>query len=181
MGLIFDPGGDAEQIVSACGALGVTPTAVLLTHGHFDHVGALAALLDGCGALGVYCHGADLAELDHRLFPLSAQLGSRAPNLISDGQALDLAGLRVEVLHTPGHTEGSCCFRVGEALFTGDTLFRGSVGRTDLPGGDGGKLRASLGRLAALEGELTVYPGHDEATTLAAERRENPYLRGLVP
>lgn len=177
-GLVIDPGGDAGVIETTCRELGMAPAAVLLTHGHFDHVGALSALLNVWPELPVYCHSADLSETNPELFPLQRQLGDRPHRPLADGQVLELAGLRVEVLHTPGHSKGSCCFRVGDALFTGDTLFRFSVGRTDLPGGDPGEMAASLARLAALTGGLAVYPGHDAPTTLAAERAHNPYLKG---
>ena len=88
-----------------------------------------------------------------------------------------VGGLQVEVLHTPGHTQGSVCLRCRDALFTGDTLFQGSMGRTDLPGGSEGKMIASLGRLGKLEGDFRVFPGHNEFTTLEAERSNNPYLK----
>ncbi len=179
-GLILDPGGDAELVGRACRELGMTPAAILLTHGHFDHVGALSELLDAWPDLPVYCHDADLAETDEELFPLAKQLGGHPHHPLADGQVLELAGLRIEVLHTPGHSKGSCCFRIGDTLFTGDTLFRFSMGRTDFPGGDAGEMAASLKRIAALEGDLAVYPGHDAPTTLSAERQHNPYLKGAA-
>ncbi len=179
-GLVIDPGGDAELVSRACRELGMTPAAVLLTHGHFDHVGALSELLDAWPGLDVYCHSADLSETDEELFPLARQLGSHPHHPLADGQVLKLAGLPIEVLHTPGHSKGSCCFRLGDALFTGDTLFRFSMGRTDFPGGDDREMAASLKRLAALEGDLAVYPGHDAPTTLSAERAHHPYLKGAA-
>ncbi len=179
-GLVIDPGGDAQLVGRACRELGMTPTAFLLTHGHFDHVGALSELLDAWPDAPVYCHDADLAETDEELFPLDKQLGDHPHHPLADGQLLELAGLQIEVLHTPGHSKGSCCFRVGDALFTGDTLFRFSMGRTDFPGGDDREMAASLQRLAALEDDLNVYPGHDAPTTLSAERAHNPYLKGAA-
>lgn len=176
-GLIVDPGGDAGLVVSACKDLGLVPQAVLLTHGHFDHVGAVAELLDAWPGLELWCHSGDLTESDEQLFPLPRLLGGRTPRLLQEGQVLDLAGLEVQILHTPGHSAGSCCFLVEGCLFTGDTLFRFSMGRTDLPGGDAQEMARSLGRLAALEGDLTVYPGHDAPTTLDHERAHNPYLQ----
>ncbi len=179
-GLVIDPGGDAQLVGKACRELGMAPAAVLLTHGHFDHVGALSELLDAWPELHVYCHSADLAETDEELFPLARQLGDHPHHPLADGQVLELAGLSVTVLHTPGHSKGSCCFRIGDALFTGDTLFRFSMGRTDFPGGDDREMAASLKRIAALEGDLDLYPGHDAPTTLSAERAHNPYLKGAA-
>ena len=99
-----------------------------------------------------------------------------AAGKLRDGEVVEAGKLRLTVLHTPGHTPGSCCFLCGDVLFTGDTLFRGSVGRTDFPGGSYDALKRSLDRLAALPGDYTLLPGHDDATTLAEERAGNPYM-----
>lgn len=181
-GLILDPGGAPETVAAACQDLGMDPAAILLTHGHFDHVGAVTALLALWPEVPVYLHTADFQAEDAELFPLGAQL---APGTevrpLREGDVLDLAGLRVTVLHTPGHSKGSCCFLVEDCLFTGDTLFRFSMGRTDFPGGDAAEMTASLRRLAALEGDCQIYPGHDAPTTLDQEREHNPYLQNLRP
>ncbi len=177
-GLILDPGGDAALVRTACRDLGMTPEAVALTHGHFDHVGAAPELLEAWPEMALWCHPADLAETDRELFPLPGLLAGRRAGELVDGARLTLAGMEVEVLHTPGHSRGSVCLRLGGALFTGDTLFRFSVGRTDLPGGDPAALERSLDRLAALDPALELYPGHDGATTLADELARNPYLTG---
>lgn len=181
-GLIIDPGGDAQAVVHTCQDLGMTPEAVILTHGHFDHVGAVPELCRVYPLLPVYLHDLDAAASDPQLFPLAVQLERAGywDDLRSlDEECLELAGFHIHVLHTPGHSEGSCCFQVGEQLFTGDTLFRGSIGRTDFPGGSSQAMRASLARLAALPGDYRLCPGHDAPTTLDQEREHNPYLQGI--
>ena len=110
-----------------------------------------------------------------RVYPTVAAFSNLRP--LEDGQRLHLAGLSIQALHTPGHTPGSVTFLVGDALFTGDTLFRGDIGRTDFAGGDDGQMASSLARLAALEGNLRVLPGHEEDSTLERERQTNPWLR----
>lgn len=179
-GLIIDPGGDAATVVRACADLGMTPEAILLTHGHFDHVGAVPELCRVYPLLPVYLHDLDAAASDPQLFPLPVQLERAGywDNLRSlEEECLELAGFHIHVLHTPGHSEGSCCFQIGEQLFTGDTLFRFSMGRTDFPGGSTEAMARSLSRLAALPGDYAVHPGHDAPTTLDFERHNNPYLQ----
>lgn len=179
---LIDPGDGSEQTLATVTHLltdnGLTLRYLLLTHGHFDHVGGLSALARTWPDAQVCLHKADFPGPDRELFPLSAPAGAR---LLAEGDVLDLSGLSIRVLHTPGHSSGSLCFLAGDALFTGDTLFRFSVGRTDLPGGDPTELKRSLGRLAALDGALRVYPGHDAPTTLADELAHNPYLQELEP
>ena len=174
-GFLVDPGGSAETVITACEELGFTPAAILLTHGHFDHVGAVAELADRFPGLPVYCHVGDVSGAPGEFTWLKGPTWKP----LTDGQVLDLAGLNVEVLHTPGHSPGSCCFLLGDCLLTGDVLFRFSMGRTDLPGGDDGQMARSPQRLAALPGDYRVYPGHDSPTTLDRERDQNPYLRSL--
>jgi len=174
---IIDPGdGDARTLATIGHLLtdgGFTLSAILLTHGHFDHVGGVAELRRRFPGVPVYLHPLDAERNDGELFP-TGNLGALLP--LSDGQKLTIGNMTLEVIHTPGHTEGSVCFRCGNTLFTGDTLFRGSCGRTDFPGGSWDNLMASLRKLSQLEGDYQVLPGHDAATTLEAERQRNPFL-----
>ena len=167
---VIDPGYQAGTILDNLEELGLTLDAILLTHGHFDHVGAVKDLS---------------ADTDCRVF-LCAEETALPPMLTAgplyytdtyaDGTILNIAGLYIRVIHTPGHTPGGVCLLVGDALFSGDTLFAGGCGRTDL-GGDWATIVRSLKRLSELEGYCKVYPGHGESTTLAYEKRYNPYMR----
>ena len=167
--VVIDPSDDAALVQARLDALGLRPLAILLTHAHYDHGGDVGRLL-AKHAVPVYCHPAD------RALPSWLTHGLEWSDELSEGQTLDFEGLRFTVLHTPGHTPGSVCLLCGNMLFAGDTLFAGSCGRTDLPGGSWKDMAASLRRLASLEGNYTVYPGHGEPTTLAEEREGNPYM-----
>ncbi len=170
---VIDPGGDAPEIVRALE--GAELRYILLTHGHYDHVGGVAELKAAFPEAAVYLHEKDAGSADAELFPLSAQ----GVNFYGEGDEIAFGEGRVklQVLHTPGHSEGSVTLRCGSLLFCGDTLFAGSCGRTDFPGGDPEKLMASLRRLGKLEGDDRVCPGHMGLSTLDRERRSNPYLR----
>lgn len=168
---VIDPGFEPEQILAAAQKLGLTVCAVLLTHGHFDHVGGVRAIAQAA-ACPVWVNEKDLN--------LRTAITLSAPyytDLYAEGDVVSVGKLRFSVLETPGHTPGSVCLRCEDALFSGDTLFAGSCGRTDL-GGSEAALRTSLARLAALPENLTVCPGHGPFSTLDAERASNPYLRG---
>ena len=171
--VVIDPSDEAELVEARIGALGLRVRAILLTHGHFDHGGDAERIRKLSGA-PVYLHPADL------VLPSWLTHGLRADRDLADGDQLVFDGLRFQVLLTPGHTPGSVCFLCGDALFSGDTLFAGSCGRTDLPGGSWHEILASLRRLAELEGNYTVYPGHGDPTTLDEERRYNPYMAEAV-
>lgn len=171
-GVVMDPGGDAGVILHLCDDHGVTPEAILLTHGHFDHVGSIDGLRERWPDLPVYIHPGDVGET-----PQFQWQGTGDVRELSDGQSLDLAGLSFHVLHTPGHSPGSVAFVLEDLLFTGDTLFADGMGRTDFPGGDERRIMASLRRLGELEENDIVFPGHGEATTLKRARKENPFLR----
>ena len=172
---VIDPGGDAPEILRALE--GAELRYILLTHGHYDHTGAAAALLEAFPQAAVYIHRADYEDVDPSLFPLRTQVPG--VNFYGEGDGISFNGdtVNIQVLHTPGHSEGSVTLRCGDLLFCGDTLFAGSCGRTDFPGGSVPKILASLRRLGELEGDLQVLPGHMEPSTLEAERKQNPYLR----
>ena len=167
---VIDPGYTPEVITDKLSELGLTLEAILLTHGHFDHVGAVRDLAADIQC-DVYLCADDLS------MPSQMTAGPLYyTKTYAEGMVLHLAGLDITVLQTPGHTPGSVCLLTENALFSGDTLFAGSCGRTDLPGGSWPSMQASLRRLAALEANLWVLPGHGETSTLDEEKRHNPYL-----
>lgn len=168
---VIDPGYQSEDILDKLTDLGLSLEAILLTHGHFDHVGAVRDLVADTGC-AVYLCAEDLN------MPANLTAGQLYyTNTYAEGSQLHLAGLDITVLHTPGHTPGSVCLLVDNTLFSGDTLFAGSCGRTDLPGGSWTQMQQSLKRLSQIEANLWVLPGHGESTTLNEEKRHNPYLR----
>jgi hydroxyacylglutathione hydrolase len=184
--LVVDPGEEAERILAAAGELG-TVEAILLTHCHFDHIGAVAPVAAATGA-PVYCPVIELPLLaDIMAFVPWEGFGPYesydADETVAGGETLDLAGLQLDVIFTPGHSPGHVTYSVrGEdAIFSGDVLFQGSVGRVDLPGGDGPTLIESIGRLLdSHPDETVVHPGHMGITTLGAERASNPFLSSLA-
>ena len=169
--VVIDPGYEPDTILDEAKKLGKEITAVLLTHGHFDHVGAVRELAAETGC-PVYLH-----EAEHSMPPQMTAGPLFYTNTYGEGDFVEAAGLSFKVLHTPGHTPGSVCLLCENAMFSGDTLFWGSCGRTDLPGGSWATIRKSLLRLADLSGDYDVYPGHGDATTLSFERKMNPYMR----
>ena len=175
---IIDPGYEPDTILGFLAKHGLTADAILLTHGHFDHVGAVEKIVEKTGCALWMCEG----DWSQRISPLTsyfypiANCDFTEVQFCEEGQEISAAGLSFRVLETPGHTHGSVCYLCGNAMFSGDTLFAGSCGRTDLPGGDWNTIQESLQRLAALKGSYTVYPGHGDSTTLAAERQYNPYM-----
>lgn len=159
--VVIDPGADAEAILSACE--GRTIAAILLTHGHFDHIGAVADLMRE--DVDLVIHRLDSVMLRDPQLNVSGIFGQpmtapRATLLVEEGDTLDYAGITFRVLHTPGHTPGSVCYEADNALFTGDTLFTEGYGRTDLPGGCGEDMRQSLRRVTPMRNDHTIYPGH---------------------
>ena len=190
--VIVDPGQDAQQgIDELLVRYRLKPIAVLLTHGHIDHMWSVAPV---CGAKGIpaYIHPDDRELLADPAKGLSLAVGQQLfggitftepddVRELADGSALSLAGLDFTVRHTPGHTPGSVTFGSENGLFNGDLLFAGSIGRTDLPGGDHQAMLRSLARTLTLPDDTLVLPGHGPQTTIGAERRTNPFLTGLVP
>ena len=172
---VIDPGGDAVRVAAAVEDSGCAPCAILLTHGHYDHTGAVAELSARWPGVPVYLNRRDVYEGDAYLQQLFPPVPCAKD--YGEGDTVQVGGLTLQVLATPGHSEGSVTLRCGDALFCGDTLFAGSRGRTDFPGGSVKKMMESLKRLGELEGDLKVYPGHMEDSTLDRERSWNPYLR----
>ncbi len=185
--LIIDPGEEPERILALTRELGVGVEAILLTHCHFDHIGAVAPVAAATGA-PVYCPALETAVLaDIMAFVPFEGFGPyesyAADEQVAGGEILELAGLELEVIFTPGHSPGHLTYSVrGEdAIFSGDVLFQDSVGRVDLPGGDWETLLGSIRTLAESHPERTVvYPGHMATTTLGAERANNPFLSELA-
>ena len=169
---VIDPATRSAKILETVQAQGWRVGCILLTHAHFDHTGALKSLHAALPDVPVYVHAQDT---DNNTNMSNGNLVYT--NTYADGGIVSCGGLTFRVLHTPGHTPGSVCLQCGDALFTGDTLFAGSYGRTDFIGGDEAAMRRSLARLGHLEGDYTVLPGHGESSTLDYERRTNPYLR----
>lgn len=169
--LIIDPGYQSDDILDVCREKGLEIAAILLTHGHFDHVGAVKELAAETGC-DVYLHEAELS-----MPPMMTAGKLYYTHTYDEADVLELGSLSVQVLHTPGHTPGSVCLKIENHLFSGDTLFAGSCGRTDLPGGSWKTIQESLRRLASLEGSYWVHPGHGQSTTLAQEKQYNPYMK----
>ena len=172
---VVDPGGDAGRVAAAVVDTGCAACPILLPHGHYDHTGGVAELRAKWPDVPVYLNHRDQYEGDAYL----QQLFPPVPGAkdYDEGDTVQVGGLTVDVMATPGHSEGSVTLRCGDVLLCGDTLFAGSCGRTDFPGGSVKKIMASLKRLGSLEGDLQVYPGHMETSTLDQERSWNPYLR----
>jgi glyoxylase-like metal-dependent hydrolase (beta-lactamase superfamily II) len=181
-GILIDPGDGGPAILAQVGEAGVQVEQIILTHGHYDHIGALDAVRDALNAPAAI-HAADAEMLTNPALNLSGLFGLNgrlraAEKLLADGDEIMLGSLTLRVLHTPGHSPGGICLHGSGVLFSGDTLFRASVGRTDFPGGDTRLLLASIReKLFVLDEGTRVYPGHMEETTIGWEKKYNPFLR----
>ncbi len=172
--VVIDPGDEANTILDYLEDRKLKCVAILLTHGHFDHVGAVDAVAEETGAT-VYMHELDDAK-NSRQYMMRYYL-PESGKYLKDGEVLNLAGLEFHIMATPGHTLGGVTIRCEDALFTGDTLFKGSCGRVDLPGGDMNTQLESIRRICQLPGDYEVYPGHMDSSTLERERMYNYYCR----
>ena len=182
-GVVVDPGDDAESILAQVQQRGLAISAIINTHGHFDHVGVNRRLTQATGA-PLYIHQADAPMLERvaktaAMYGLPGENSPQPDHLLEDGMLIEFGTHRLQVIHTPGHTPGGCCLYLEAEgkLIAGDTLFADGVGRTDLPGGSHQQLVESIkSRLFILPDQVQVYPGHGPTTTIGHEKRHNPYL-----
>lgn len=172
--VVIDPAANAKKLLEALQTRGLGVKTIFLTHAHFDHIGALKTLRAATNA-AVYVGEADKDDPSRMCHDLLTYTDT-----YQEGDCIEAAGLSFHVLSTPGHTPGSVCLLCEDALFSGDTLFAGSYGRTDFPGGSSAQMRTSLKRLAALPPQTRVLPGHGSGSTIAVELRTNPYLQGAA-
>ena len=171
--VLIDPGYEPELLLEQVQLAGKKLQAILLTHGHFDHIGGVKPLMEQTGCRVYIC------KEDLNLNPMLTAGLLAHTDTYADGDTLELAGLHFAVMHTPGHTPGGVCLLCEDTIFAGDTLFAGTCGRTDLPGSDHRQMVNSLRRLSQLEGDYRVLPGHGSASRLDWERQGNPFLQGL--
>ncbi len=183
--IVIDPGHPRSRALEFIEKNSLTVEYVLLTHRHFDHVLGTAEFVRKTGAKATI-HRLDAVGLESskdslfdnfvEYYGISQEI-IRADILLNDGDVIDWSGRKIEVIHTSGHTSGGVCYIIEDCIFTGDTLFAGSIGRVDFPTGDSEQMKASLARLASLQGDYKVYSGHGESTTLDCERRNNIYMK----
>lgn len=179
---VIDPGGDFPELKNYIQANGLKVTYIIITHGHGDHIGALKELADYTGA-PVCIHSGDQEMLRSSRMNYSAEMGyapveMSADRLLKDGDVLELGAVKLEIIHTPGHSPGGICIYAEGSLFSGDTLFACSIGRTDLSGGSYDELIASIkNKLLLLPDDTAVYPGHGPSSTILIEKKRNPFLK----
>lgn len=179
---VIDPGYAPQTILDHLNQRGLTLDAILLTHGHFDHVGAVEALVKATGCK-LWMAQSDYTQLktpENDFFYPIHDCSFTEVWFCEDGESIHAGGLTFSAMETPGHTWGSICYLCEDAMFCGDTLFAGSCGRIDLPGGDRSAMMRSLERLAETENDYRIFPGHGSSSTLKREQKTNPYLRGSL-
>ena len=180
--IAIDCGAEPEKIMRYIESEKLVLKKILLTHGHFDHIGAVAQIVKKTNAT-VYIHSLDSKMLTDNRLNLASTIGTRIEPIekfeeIEDGDIITQDELEFKVLNTKGHTKGGVCYICKNSIFTGDTLFRGEVGRTDFPGGSFPEILASVKKIADIEGNFDVYSGHGESSTLERERNQNMYIKG---
>ena len=181
--IAIDIGDDPEVFLDFIKSKNLTLDKILLTHGHFDHTEGVKTVQEETG-VPVYIHSGDTTMLEGGSSSLAPFFGRPAQKIenyteIHDGDIIESGNIKFTVMHTAGHTKGSVCYITEDTIFSGDTLFLESMGRTDYPGGDVDEMRESLKKLKNLQGDYKVYPGHFDSTTLENERKNNPYMRNL--
>ena len=182
--LLIDPGSYGDRQRDFIKSQGVESLKyILLTHGHFDHMIGVERFRNALGG-EVVIHQADADKISSAVGSLYSRFEREIPFAeataditVKDGDSLPFGGGEIEVIHTPGHTKGCVCYKIGDCLFTGDTLFRGSIGRTDFPDSNQNEMLASLKKLYSIEGDFKVYPGHEGTSTLSYEKQTNPYMK----
>jgi glyoxylase-like metal-dependent hydrolase (beta-lactamase superfamily II) len=181
--IVIDPAEDCGEVITHIKKNNLAPAAILLTHGHFDHIMGVPEIIDGCGGAEVYIHDGDKAMLGNPARNGSAYFGesfsfSKSISPLIEGM-MTIGEFSFKILHTPGHTQGGCVFVFDDICFCGDTIFASSVGRTDLPGGDHDQLIKSIkDKIVPLPPETVLCPGHGGRTSVERETRSNPYLQG---
>jgi len=180
-GAVIDPGGDWKYIMDNIQSLGLNISYIINTHGHIDHIAANSKVKEATGAQ-LIVHSQDGAMLTNPTLSLASFLGTKvdlvpADRLVEEGDIIKVGNLELKVIHTPGHTMGGICLQVDDKIFTGDTLFAGSIGRTDFPGGDYDTLiRSVKTKLMGYPEETVIYPGHGPSSSIGEEKRNNPFL-----
>jgi hydroxyacylglutathione hydrolase len=183
--VLIDPGEDADRLLAELDRSGAALDAIWLTHGHLDHVGAIAAIRRAHPDVPIYLHPEDeplyrAVEAQAAAYGVAMDPPPPTDHALADGDRLTLGGLAFEVMHAPGHAPGLCVIHGHGVAFVGDLLFAGSIGRTDLPLSDPSRMAASLRRVASLPADTVVYAGHGPATTIGEELAENPFLNGMA-